>query len=258
MANSALSRGYAISYEDAGQGGPVVVIPGFMQSASDYRKAGYVDRLADRWRVLVVDPLGHGGSDKPHDFEAYRSPGVAADVISVLDAAGLERAVLWGYSRGMWLAAMTAIEFPSRVSGLILGGGALTFPPPTELPKWVDPLKRGDWEAFWPAFGMRLSPETKAHFQRVNDPQALAAERVGRIESAYSFDLSRIAAPALVYCGGDDEPEDAVATAVALHTELHVIEGRDHAGAFDDVDGVMAFTIPFLETIAPRRVGAPG
>src|SRR5881628_2408208 len=133
----ARSRGYAISYEDAGEGSPVVLVPGYMQSAADYREAGYVDRLAAKHRVLIVDPLGHGRSDKPHEADAYRAPGVAADLIAVLDAAGLDRAALWGYSRGAGLAGMAAIEFPRRLTALILGGAALTQPPPTEMPPWV-------------------------------------------------------------------------------------------------------------------------
>jgi pimeloyl-ACP methyl ester carboxylesterase len=139
-----MSRGYAISYEDVGEGSPVLLVPGFMQSAADYRLDGYVDRLAATQRVLVVDPLGHGRSDKPHDPEPYRSPGVAADVIAVLDAAGLKRAALWGYSRGAWLGCMAAIEFPHRLTALILGGAGLTQPPPRELPPWVDALSRAD------------------------------------------------------------------------------------------------------------------
>jgi len=65
-----------------------------MQSAADYREAGYVDQLAATLRVLIVGPLGHGQSDKPHDAVAYRAPGVAVDVIAVMDAAGLEKATL--------------------------------------------------------------------------------------------------------------------------------------------------------------------
>ena len=114
----------------------MVLLPGFMQSAADYRQAGYVDRLAGTQRVLIVDPLGHGQSDKPHETAAYRAPDVAADVIAVLDAAGIERAALWGYSRGAWLACMAAIEFHERLTALILGGAGLTQPPPTDLPPW--------------------------------------------------------------------------------------------------------------------------
>ena len=248
----ARSRGFAISYEDAGQGTPVVLLPGFMSSAADYRQFGYLDRLAATHRVLMVDPLGHGRSDKPHDAEAYRAPDVAADVIAVMDAAGLERAALWGYSRGAWLAGMAAIEFPHRLSALILGGAGLTEPgmPETDMPPWVEALSRADWAACWSLFQIPLTPEVKLHFEDANDPKALAAERIGRIESAYAFDLSRVSAPALVYCGGDDDPEDAVPTAQALNTELHVLEGCDHLGAFEEVDSVMQLAAAFLKTAA--------
>jgi pimeloyl-ACP methyl ester carboxylesterase len=250
MANVAKSRGYTISYEDVGQGRPVVLIPGFMQTNKDWRD--YVGRLADIRRVLAMDPLGQGKSDKPHDSELYRSPGVAADVIAVLDAAGVEKATLWGYSRGMWLGAMTAIEYPDRMAALILGGGSLTDPPPTEMPPWVEPISRGDWEGFFSLFGIPLDAKTKAHFQAHNDPKAMAAERTGRIESAYTFDLTRVSVPALVYCGADDGPEDADATAEALHTKVHVVPG-DHANAFSAVDEVMAAVLPFLESVQDKK-----
>jgi pimeloyl-ACP methyl ester carboxylesterase len=249
MSNVARSRGYAINYEDVGPGKPIVLIPGFLQSASDWRRDGYMDRLSPRWRVVVMDPLGQGKSDKPEDPTLYRSPGVTAEVITVLDAAGIEKAPLWGYSRGAWLAAMTTIEHPQRVSGLILGGASLTDPPPTELPRWVEPISRGDWDGFWEGFPIPLDAKTKAHFQKVNNPKALAAERIGRIESAYVFDLTRIKVPACVYCGADDGPEDADATVEALHTTVHVVPG-DHAGAFDGVDAVLAVVVAFLESLS--------
>lgn len=242
----ARSRGYAISYEDTGQGSPVVLIPGLMQSAADYRQGGYVNHLATNHRVLIVDPLGHGRSDKPHEAQAYRAPDVAADVIAVMDAAGLQKATLWGYSRGAWLACMAAIEFPERLAALILGGQVLTGPPPTEVPPWNETLARGDWAAFWSAYPIQLTHEVMRHFEEVNDPKALAAERIGRIESAYTFDLGRVSARALVYCGGNDDPGDVMPTAQALTTELHVVEGCDHFGAFKEVDRVMPFAAAFL------------
>ncbi len=253
MANVARSRGYAINYIERGEGNPVVLIPGFMQSAGDWLGTGYVDRLADRWRVLVMDPLGHGRSDKPHDADSYRAPDVVADVTAVLDAAGVEKAPLWGYSRGGWLAGMTAIEYPDRVAALILGGTALTGPPTTELPRFVEPMSRGDWEGVWSVFGIPLDAKTKAHFEKVNDPKALAAERIGRVESAYTFDLARVSVPALVYCGSDDGPKDADATAEELHTKVQVVPGN-HAGAFEGVDAVLSVVVPFLESI--RTSGA--
>jgi pimeloyl-ACP methyl ester carboxylesterase len=226
-----------------------------MQSAADYRQAGYSDRLAATHRVLIVDPLGHGRSDKPHEAQAYRAPDVAADVIAVMDAAGLKKATLWGYSRGAWLACMAAIEFPERLAALILGGEALTRPPPTEVPAWNETLARGDWAAFWSVFPIPLTHEVQRHFEDINDPKALAAERIGRIESAYKFGLGRVSARALVYCGGDDDPVDVTPTAQALKTELHRVERCDHFEAFKEVDRVMPFVAAFLKAEGPIPSG---
>jgi pimeloyl-ACP methyl ester carboxylesterase len=256
-ARIARSRGYSISYEDTGRGSPVVVIPGVMQSAGDYRQAGYSARLAATHRVLLVDPLGHGQSEKPYETDAYRAPDVAADVIATMDAAGLEQATLWGYSRGAWLALMAAIEFPHRVAALILGGEDLTKPPQTKVPSWNENLARGDWAAFWAVFPVPLPLEIRRHFEDINDPRALAAERVGRIESAYRFDLGKVSAPVLIYCGDDDDPADVLAFAQAMGTDLHLVEGCDHFGAFNAVDRVMPFVAPFLaaEKGTPSRKG---
>jgi pimeloyl-ACP methyl ester carboxylesterase len=65
-----MSRGYRISYDDAGAGPVILLIPGSTMSAGDWRDAGYVDLLATTHRVLSVDPLGLGLSDKPHDADA--------------------------------------------------------------------------------------------------------------------------------------------------------------------------------------------
>src|SRR5439155_14499316 len=73
--------------------------------------------------TLAVDHLGNGLSDKPHDPDAYAWPAVAADVVAGIDAAGVERAAVWGYSRGAALAGAIAAGFPDRVAALILSGG---------------------------------------------------------------------------------------------------------------------------------------
>ena len=76
--------------------------------AAEWRDLGIVDRLATTHRVLSVDSLGHGTSDGPYEWEAYRAPAIGDDIVAAMDDAGVERASIWGYSRGAWMAAMVA------------------------------------------------------------------------------------------------------------------------------------------------------
>jgi pimeloyl-ACP methyl ester carboxylesterase len=156
VTKTALSRGYAISYQDIGAGAtPIVLIPGATMSAADWRDAGYIDWLASSRRVIAVDPLGNGLSDKPHDPDAYVWPAVAADIVAALDAARVERAVVWGYSRGPWLAAAMAATFGERVAALILGGGGdLSHGMPKGRPTSAHTaaMYEGDFGPMWKLF----------------------------------------------------------------------------------------------------------
>src|SRR5262245_56388875 len=155
VTRSAMSRGHRISFEEAGSGTAIVLIPGWTMSAADWWDAGYLDHYATSRRVLAVDPLGNGLSDKPHGPEAYRWPEVAADIVAVLDATGIDRAVMWGYSRGSNLATVIGSEFAERVSGLILGaGGDVSVDGAADRPPSPvdEALLRGDFGPLWEMF----------------------------------------------------------------------------------------------------------
>jgi pimeloyl-ACP methyl ester carboxylesterase len=243
----ARSRGYAISFEDAGSGPVLILVNGYGGLASEWRDLGYVDRLTPARRVLSVDPLGHGLSDAPHDADAYRFPDVAADIVAVLDAAGIDRAALWGYSRGAWLACTAAVEFPERVTSLVLGGCAFDEPPSGEAPASVEALSRGDWEASWSALPFEVSDHDRALMES-NDPRALAAVDIGSRRSAYLPDLGRLAVPTLLYVGGGDDPDLARPTATALGVDLQVVGQGDHFGTFTDVDAIVPLVTAHLGT----------
>ena len=86
---------------------------------------GYAATLERHWRVITVDPLGHGASDTPHDADSYEAAGVTADLVAVLDAAGVDQATVWGYSRGGWLACNLASRHPDRVDRLVVAAYAM-------------------------------------------------------------------------------------------------------------------------------------
>lgn len=75
--------------------------------------------------VLVLDPLGHGGSDRPADPLSYSITAFAEQVVALLDAVGAARAVVGGSSLGANVALEVAVRAPDRVAGLLLDGPVL-------------------------------------------------------------------------------------------------------------------------------------
>ena len=82
--------------------------------------ARYLRRLAEFSRVILMDRRGTGLSDRfsPDDLPPLEI--LADDIVAVLDAAGSDRAVLYGYSDAGSQCAMLAATRPERVAGLIL------------------------------------------------------------------------------------------------------------------------------------------
>ena len=112
------SRGFRIDYTVDGEGPPLVLVAGTLCAARHWVDYGYAATLARHWRVINIDPLGHGASDTPHDADSYEAAGVTADLVAVLDAEGVDSATVWGYSRGGWLACNMASRYPDRVDRL--------------------------------------------------------------------------------------------------------------------------------------------
>ncbi|MET0410599.1 MAG: alpha/beta fold hydrolase [Polyangiaceae bacterium] len=115
-------RGQRIHYEHAGEGPTVVFQHGLFSRGLNWGLTGYVPRLVADHRVVWVDSLGHGESDKPADAALYSRQERAADLVAVFDALGAEHVHLVGYSMGAWMATGVAIHHPERLASLTLGG----------------------------------------------------------------------------------------------------------------------------------------
>jgi len=119
-----------IAYQIAGEAtADLLMIPGWVTHlALDWhepRWVGWFERMTAFTRIVRFDKRGTGMSD--------RTPGIPtadermADALAVMDAAGLERAHVLGWSEGGPLAVMVAAAYPERVQSLILYGTQARF-----------------------------------------------------------------------------------------------------------------------------------
>ena len=114
-----------IAYSVIGQGaGDLVLVPGFISHLEidweEPRHARFLQRLASFSRLIMFDKRGTGLSDRPGglpDLETRMD-----DVRAVMDAAGSERAALFGYSEGGPMACLFAATYPHRTTALVLYG----------------------------------------------------------------------------------------------------------------------------------------
>lgn len=118
-------EGFRIEFTEYGVGDDVVVLGhGLLMSRRMHRQLAR--RLADDgMRVVTIDLLGHGGSDRPTESWRYSMTASAEQVVALLDHLGVERAVIGGTSLGANVALEAAVLAPSRVRGLLLEMPAL-------------------------------------------------------------------------------------------------------------------------------------
>ena len=130
------SDGVKINYLEAGSGPPMVLIPGWSQTAIQFKHQ--LTGLSDKFHVYALDMRGHGDSDKPkHGYRIHR---LSADVHEFLVGKNLKNVVLGGHSMGcsvIW--GYWELYGGDRVSKLLLID---QMPMITMNPAWSDQEKQ--------------------------------------------------------------------------------------------------------------------
>jgi pimeloyl-ACP methyl ester carboxylesterase len=214
--------GGELAGEQAGQGPPVVLLHG-LTATRRYVVMG--SRLLERsgLRVIAYDARGHGRSAPAPDRGAYGYERLARDLLAVLDALDLERAVLAGASMGAHTIARFALGHPERVAAL----GLITpsYDPAADLSGldtfagW-DALARGlredGVEGFLAAYDFSSVPDAwRATVETVvrqrlsaHDHPAAVADALEAVPRSRPFErieeLTAIEAPALVIASRDE------------------------------------------------------
>jgi len=131
-----LASGLTLSYTEQGDGPDpaVLLLPGPTDSRRSYQPV--LDLLPHEIRAVAVSQRGHGDSDKPDT--GYGVEDFAADVVPLLDALGIDRAVVTRHSGSCLVARRVALDHPDRVSGLFLEASPTTLRDDARLLAFVE------------------------------------------------------------------------------------------------------------------------
>jgi pimeloyl-ACP methyl ester carboxylesterase len=155
--------GHRIAYDVYGEGDRVLVIAhGLLMNRRMYERLG--PELASRGtRVIAVDLLGHGRSDRPADPRLYNMPAFAEQLVALFDHLELQAPVVGGTSLGANVGLELASRHPERVGALFvempvldnaLLGAAMIFTPILIGLRFGEPVLR------WVAAGARRVPRS--------------------------------------------------------------------------------------------------
>ena len=113
--------GTGLHYITLGEGLPFVFCNGVVCTYTFFHFAK--DYFRERCRMLFWDYRGHARSDVPDDLKSINMENHARDLAAVMDAAGMEKAVLLGHSMGVMVLLEFYHLFPERVKALVLLDG---------------------------------------------------------------------------------------------------------------------------------------
>jgi pimeloyl-ACP methyl ester carboxylesterase len=217
------SQGVALALEESGDpaGTPVVLLHG-LTATRRYVVMGSSALAREGFRVVAYDARGHGRSTPAPEREGYGYVNLEADLVAVLDALGIERAVVAGASMGAHTALRLALTQPERVAAVV----AITpaYEPgevddPERLARWdalAAGLRTGGVEGFVAAYGEPEVPEQwretvrtvlRQRLSQHEHPEAVAdaLEVVPRSRPFGEIaDLAAISAPVIVVASGDE------------------------------------------------------
>ncbi|MGI8411857.1 MAG: alpha/beta fold hydrolase [Solirubrobacteraceae bacterium] len=117
--------GQRLAYTVHGQGPrTTILLPGLLLSQK--MQIPLARELAARGnRVVTLDPLGHGESDRPRDMWRYSMSKFAVQTVALLDHLGLDQAIIGGTSLGANITLEVASLAPERLRGMIIEMPAL-------------------------------------------------------------------------------------------------------------------------------------
>ncbi len=258
MTQLTVPGGPTLAYDDTGgHGQPVVFSHGLLMDKTMFEPQ--VAALRGGYRCITWDERAHGDTVWSGPFTYWDS---ARDLLALLDALDVERAVLVGMSQGGFLSLRAALLAPERVAGLVMLDSQ-AGPEPAELGPFYAELA-ADWEAHGPnpktlayvagailGSGVDQTPWLARWQERSGRPvRDMTGALVGRED--LTDRLGEVRCPVLVIHGTADAAiplarAAEVAEGVPDCRGLVAVEGGSHAANLSHPDEVNAALLEFLD-----------
>jgi 3-oxoadipate enol-lactonase len=253
------ANGIRLYYQTAGEGPPLLLLHGLGSASDDWQLQ--IPIFAGQFRVVAMDLRGHGHSDKPRGPYSMRD--FASDAVVLLDGLAIPRAHVLGLSLGGMVAQQLALDYPHRVSSLILVNTFPRFDPwePRLLRRIVQRVinfGEGGMEAVAEAVAASLFPrptqrplyeETVKRFAR-NDRGGYQASVQAILRFNVESRLREVRCPTLIVAGDRDRTVSwrqkvSIARRVA-EARLAVIHDSGHASPLDQPAHFNRVVLEFL------------
>ena len=264
-------HGHRVVYHALGEGPPVVLIHGMLNSSRHWREVAL--SLADSHRVIAPDLIGHGDSATPRGD--YSLGAHAASIRDLLSAIGIERASIVGHSYGGGVAMQFFWQFPQRTErlALISSGGlgrdvspllrSMALPGMSKVlaaaahPRVVRVLAAGGPQTRAVARALRplSGPGTREAFlQTLRSVIDVRGQRVSATDRLYLLE----AMPTLIVWGGRDHTipiAHGIAAHEAIpHSRFETLARAAHFPHLEDPDGLASALREFLDTTEPAEI----
>jgi pimeloyl-ACP methyl ester carboxylesterase len=253
-------NGMQMYYETSGQGDPLIVLHGAYMNIPSM--GAIIPKLAETHKVYALELQGHGRTndiDRPITY-----PNLADDVAAFMDAVGLEKADVFGYSMGAAAGLQLAIRHPQKVNRLIIASGSY------DARGW-----QPEFTAFVPTMKREMfvgTPMEDAYRELAVDPEGFPAlvDKLIALEhepQAWGEDVKVVTAPVLIITGDADVAtlEHSVAMFRLLGggamgdmgkplpaSRLAVLPATSHTAVINQPELLHALIEPFLKGETPK------
>lgn len=208
-------------YEETGSGQPLILLHGNGEDHHIFDTA--VPLLANQFRVIAVDSRGHGQSFPVSEYH-YRD--MAEDIRLLIDALGLEKPLICGFSDGGILALLLAVQYPELLGGIIACG--------------VNTRPQGLKKRWLLAFRIMYLFDRSPLFRLMLTEPDITSEQLGKIRC-----------PVLITGGSRDMISRRHLQEIATRipgAQLQILPGEEHGSYIVDSTRIAQLILEFWET----------